>query len=313
MSAIVVSGVLVWSEVILQADTLTFDNGSTLLLAPSQDKGGPLPTTLTIITNEIILQGNATITYSFDGAPGPAYDPGTPARPQTGTALNGIDGASMSGTGSFPQAANGGDGGPGMTGQAGNAGIDAPELQIFVGAVKQASPGGLTIDFKGQDGGKAGDGGNGGKGGNGQTGSPSTTSSSWYDNSKCTQMAGKGGNGGAGGDAGYPGKGGYGGNGGIVNVFTLAPSLSTVQSWNYIVSGGKGAPPGNPGTPGTGGSGGAQGSVNSPCPSTPGFDGSDGASGQTMAQIDPTWPADYSGSDGLPGYAAQYKMTAVPS
>jgi hypothetical protein len=32
-----------------------------------------------------------------------------------------------------------------------------------------------------------------------------------------------------------------------------------------------------------------------------------------MAQIDPTWPVDYSGPDGLAGYAAQYPVTAVPS
>ena len=116
-----------------------------------------------------------------------------------------------------------------MTGAKGIAGIDAPEIQIFVGLVKQMPSAMLTINVKGQDGGSGGNAGSGGKGGDGQEGSPSTTSSSWYDNSQCTQGAGKGGNGGAGGDAGFPGRGGAGGNGGIVNVFTLAPSLPIVQ------------------------------------------------------------------------------------
>ena len=251
MSAVTVTGVMIYSEVILQATTLTFNSGSTLLLAPSPQKGGGPPTTLTIIANEIDINGPASIIYSFDGAPAPAYDPGTPKPPQTGTAAGGGPGFSASGTGPFPQAANGGDGGPGMTGAKGIAGIDAPEIQIFVGLVKQMPSAMLTINVKGQDGGSGGNAGSGGKGGDGQEGSPSTTSSSWYDNSQCTQGAGKGGNGGAGGDAGFPGRGGAGGNGGIVNVFTLAPSLPIVQGWTYIVGPGKGGAPGNPGQPGT--------------------------------------------------------------
>ena len=122
-------------------------------------KGRRAPTTLTIIANEININGPATIIYSFDGAPGPAYDPGTPKPPQTGTAANGGDGFSASGTGPFPQAANGSDGGPGMTGAKGIAGVDAPEIQIFVGLVKQMTSGKLTINVKGQDGGRGGNGG----------------------------------------------------------------------------------------------------------------------------------------------------------
>src|ERR1022692_1199806 len=144
MSAYVVNGVQIYSEVILQADTITFNSGSTLLLAPSQEKGGGLPTTLTIIANQIVIADTAKITYDFDGAPGPAFDPGTPAPPQMSTAPNGFDGSASRGTGTFPQADNGGDGGPGMTGQKGVSGINAPELQIFVGLVKQTSAGALT-------------------------------------------------------------------------------------------------------------------------------------------------------------------------
>jgi hypothetical protein len=313
MSNYTVSGVQVYSDVVLQADVLTFDTKSTLLLAPSPEKGGGPPTTLTIIANQIIIADTATITYSFDGAGAPGYDPGTPAKPQTSTAANGFGGASISGVGPFPQAANGEDGGPGMTGEKGISGVNAPEIQIFFGMVKQSSSGGLTVNVKGQDGGRGGNGGNGGPGGGGQQGSASTTSSSWYDNSQCTQGAGKGGNGGQGGDAGYPGMGGAGGSGGIVNVFTLNASLPLVQGWNYIVLGGMGAPPGNPGQPGPGGSGGPMGAQNSPCPATPGFDGSQGPDGQSMNTIDPTWHADYTGSDGQPGYAAQYQIKTVPS
>jgi hypothetical protein len=313
VSAVTVTGVMVYSEVILQATTLTFNSGSTLLLAPSASRGGGPPTTLTIIANEIDINGPATIIYNFDGAPAPAYDPGTPKPPQMGTAANGSDGFSASGTGSFPQAANGGDGGPGMTGAKGIAGVDAPEIQIFVGLVKQMPSAMLTINVKGQDGGSGGSGGSGGKGGNGQEGSPSTTSSSWYDNSQCTQGAGKGGNGGAGGDAGFPGRGGAGGNGGIVNVFTLAPSLPIVQAWTYIVAPGKGGAPGNPGKPGNGGTGGPAGAVNSPCPPVPGFGGSNGPNGQAMSTVDPTWFTDYAGQNGQPGYSAQYQIKQVPS
>ncbi|MGA2666146.1 MAG: hypothetical protein ABSF83_14495, partial [Nitrososphaerales archaeon] len=154
-----VSGVQIYSDVILQATTLTFDDNSVLLLAPSPEKGGPPPTTLTIMAQEIVLQGTATITYSFDGAPGPGYDPGTPAPPRATTAGNGFGGGSTPGVGGFPQAANGGDGGPGGPGEAGIAGIDAPELQIFAGVVTQPGSGGLTVNFKGQDGGRGGNGG----------------------------------------------------------------------------------------------------------------------------------------------------------
>ena len=94
MSAVTVTGVMIYSEVILQATTLTFNSGSTLLLAPSPQKGGEPPTTLTIIANEIDINGPASIIYSFDGAPAPAYDPGTPKPPQTGTAAGGRDLAS---------------------------------------------------------------------------------------------------------------------------------------------------------------------------------------------------------------------------
>ena len=313
MTNYTVSGVQIYSDVILQADILTFDSKSTLLLAPSTQKAGGPPTTLTIIANEIIIADTATITYSFDGAPGPGFDPGTPAAPQTGTAATGGGGSSSPGVGSFPQADNGGNGGPGMTGQKGTHGIDAPELQIFVGVVKQMNTGALTVNFKGQDGGRGGNGGNGGPAGNGQQGSASTTSSSWYDNSKCTQGAGKGGNGGAGGDAGYPGNGGAGGNGGIVNVFALSASLPLVQGWNYITGGGSGGKHGKPGQPGKGGAGGSMGAQNSPCPVTPGFNGTQGADGQSMDTIDPTWPADYGGTDGLAGYSAQYQIKGVPS
>ena len=149
MSNYTVSGVQVYSDVILQANRLTFDTMSTLLLASEPQKGGGPPTTLTIIANEIIITDTATITYSFDGVPGPGFDPGTPAPPQTGTGANGGGGSSISGTGPYPQAANGGDGGPGVAGKKGTAGVNAPELQIFVGLVKQKNPGVFDGELQG--------------------------------------------------------------------------------------------------------------------------------------------------------------------
>ena len=71
MSAVTVSGIMVYSQVILQATTLTFDSGSTLLLAPTQDKGGGPPTTLTIIANEIdITLSNSKVTAAAWILPG---------------------------------------------------------------------------------------------------------------------------------------------------------------------------------------------------------------------------------------------------
>jgi hypothetical protein len=304
-----VAGTVRYSQVILKTGVLKFESNSQLVLAPNQEKGG-IPTTLTIIADTIQIVDHAEITYDLDGRPG--LDPETPAPPQMGAAANGFDGFSVPGEGSYPQASNGGDGGPGMTGQAGIAGIEAPELQIFAGTIKQSFPDAITVDFKGQDGGRGGDGGKGGKGGDGQKGAASQASDSWDDGDSCDREPGKGGNGGKGGDAGYPGRGGKGGSGGIVKVFVLQPSLASVKTWNYIVDGGKGAPSGNPGSEGGGGKGGPQGDQNDPCPARAEYAGSDGPSGQSMNQADPNWMTDYAGKDGAKGDAEWFVLSKVP-
>jgi hypothetical protein len=310
MSVFNVVGVVRYGQVILQADTVNFASNSKLVLAPSEKNMVP-PKSLTIIANTINITDHAEITYDFDGLPG--FDPDTPAPPQAATVANGSDGGSISGEGNYPQASNGGNGQPGKTGIKGIAGQDAPELEIFVGKVVQINPDAITVNFKGQDGGKGGTGGNGGKGGDGQKGAASQTSDSWYDGDQCDREPGRGGNGGRGGDAGYPGRGGQGGNGGIVKVFALKASLPAVQGWKYIVNGGKGASPGDPGKEGAGGAGGPQGTKNDPCPSRPEYRGTDGPAGQSMNDADPNWQTTYKGKDGLDGDVGTYELTGVPN
>lgn len=310
MSVFDISGVVRYGQVVLQAGTVRFESNSKLVLAPSEKNMTP-PTTLTIIADVIEIVDHAEITYDLDGLPG--LDPDTPAPDQMSTAPNGANGGSSSGEGSYPQADNGGNGQPGKTGQQGIAGINAPELEIFVGQVNQVNPDAITVNFKGQDGGKGGRGGNGGKGGDGQKGAASQTSDSWYDGDECNREPGRGGNGGKGGDAGYPGRGGAGGNGGVIKVFAKKPSLPSVQTWKYIVSGGKGGPAGDPGQRGAGGAGGPQGDQNDPCPARSEYHGTDGPPGQSMTDIDEIWSVDYKGKDGQDGDVGTYELTGVPS
>ena len=305
-----VAGVVKYGQVILQAGKITFESNSKLVLAPLE-KNMVAPTTLTIIADTISIVDRAEITYDLDGLPG--FDPDTPAPPQTSIAANGFNGGSSPGEGSYPQANSGGDGGPGHTGQKGIAGINAPELQIFVGRVEQVNSDAIKVNFKGQDGGKGGKGGTGGNGGKGQKGAASQTSDSWYDGDECTREPGRGGNGGKGGDAGYPGQGGAGGNGGIVKVFVKKDYLPAVQGWNYVISGGKGGPSGAPGQKGKGGKGGSQGDQNDPCPARPEYHGTDGPDGRLMDDMDPDWHVNYAGKDGLDGDVGTYELTEVPS
>ena len=311
MTVYTVSGVVRYGQVILQADTVKFESMSKLVLAPSEKNMANPPNTLTIIAGEIIVADHAEITYDLDGLQG--LDPDTPAPATMNTAPNGGDGGSSSGEGPYPQANNGGDGQPGKTGQKGVAGINAPELEIFVGKVSQSFPDAIFVDFKGQDGGRGGRGGNGGDGGTGQKGAASQTSDSWYDGDQCDREPGKGGNGGKGGDAGFPGRGGRGGNGGIVKVFALKQTLPLVQTWKYVVNGGKGAPPGDPGAPGSGGAGGPQGDQNDPCPARDEYAGTGGPSGLSMDDADPNWGTDYKGSDGLDGDVGTNEISGLPS
>jgi hypothetical protein len=310
MSTFTVTGVLRYSDAILQADSVRFESNSTLVLAPTE-KNPNASTTLVIIAGEIVIKDHAIITYDLDGLPG--LDPNTPAPPRMSTASNGFNGGSSSGEGSYPQANNGGNGGAGHTGEQGIAGINAPELEIFVGKITQAFPDAITVKFQGQDGGQGGKGGNGGMGGNGQKGAASQASDSWYDGDQCDREPGRGGNGGRGGDAGYPGLGGPGGNGGIVKVFALKPILPLVQNWKYIVDGGKGADPGDAGQEGSGGAGGPQGDHNDPCPTKPEYAGTNGPPGQSMNDIDNNWHTDYKGADGLKGDVGQYEIDLVPN
>jgi len=287
---------------------LVFKTNSKLVLTPDKERH-TIPTTLTIIAKKIQIADTAEITYDLDGLPG--FDPDTPAPPQMTSVSNGANGGSSPGEGSYPLANNGGDGSPGQTGKKGIAGIHAPELEIFVGDIIQNNPNALTINFKGQDGGKGGKGGDGGNGGNGQKGAASTASDSWYDGDECTREPGRGGNGGKGGDAGYPGKGGAGGNGSIINVF--AKTIASVQGWTYIFKGGAGGPSGDPGKKGNPGAGGAQGDRNEPCPTRSEYHGTDGPPGRSMNEIDPNWQTDFKGEDGSDGYSGIYELAGVPS
>ncbi len=310
MSVFDVIGIVKYGNATLQAGTVKFEKNSKLVLAPVEKNMTPSKS-LTIIADRIEVVDRAEITYDFDGLPG--FDPDTPAPPQTGTVPNGANGSSSPGEGAYPQASDGGFGHPGPTGLKGKNGVDAPELQIFVGDVSQIHSDAITVNFKGQDGGKGGRGGDGGKGGDGQKGAASQTSDSWYDGDQCDREPGKGGNGGRGGDAGFPGRGGAGGNGGIIKVFAKSGSLPAVQGWKYIVKGGSGADPGDPGKQGAGGKGGQQGTKNDPCPSRPEYHGTDGPDGQSMDDVDPNWQKTYKGKDGLDGESNTYELSGVPS
>ncbi|MDA4117336.1 MAG: hypothetical protein OK455_03225 [Thaumarchaeota archaeon] len=318
MVTFTVTGERRYSDAVLKADILKFDSGARLVLAPTGDqtKNPTCSTTLVIIAGEIDIADHAVITYDLDGLPGDppelVYDPDTPAPPNMTTAPNGFNGGSSPGEGPYSQANNGGDAAPGQPGQPGTSGINAPELEIFVGKVNQSFKDAITVNFKGQDGGKGGKGGNGGKGGDGQKGAASQASDSWYDGDNCDREPGRGGNGGKGGDAGFPGHGGAGGNGGIIKVFALHQTLPQVQTWIYINKGGKGAPPGDPGAPGAGGAGGPQGDQNDPCPSRPEYAGTNGPDGQKMDNIDNNWPTHYAGKDGVDGDLGEFEITAVP-
>lgn len=318
MVTFTVTGEKRYSDPILKADILKFNSNSRLVLAPTQDSKGPTANTLVIIAGEIDIADRATITWDLDGLPGDppelVYDPDTPAPPTLSVAPNGPDGFSIPGDGPNPQAANGGDGGPGQTGAQGISGLDAPELEIFVGKVQQIHADAITVNFKGQDGGQGGKGGNGGKGGDGQKGSASKASDSWYDGDQCDQEPGRGGNGGKGGTAGYPGHGGAGGNGGVIKVFAMkGGTLALVQGWKYISGGGKGAPPGDAGKKGTGGAGGPQGDQNDPCPARPEYAGTPGPDGQSMDDIDMNWHTDYAGPDGQDGDVGTYEIDQMPA
>ncbi len=316
MSVYTVSGVVRYDDVVLQTGTLEFKTNSKLVLAPvvklSEQIGASpnTPRTLTIIADKITIDDHAEITYDLDGLPG--YDPDTPAPPQGGTVPNGGNGSSISGDGAYPQASSGGDGKPGTTGLRGNAGIDAPTLEIFANDVSQSFADAITVNFKGQDGGKGGRGGDGGSGGNGQQGAASTTDDSWYNGDECTREPGRGGNGGMGGDEGLPGEGGAGGNGGNIKVFVKSSSLAAVNGWIYIVKGGIGGDAGHPSTRGSGGIGGAQGKHNDPCPERSEYRGSDGAPGRSILEMDPDWVTNFKGADGVEGEWATYELNSAP-
>jgi hypothetical protein len=309
-----ITGELRYAESVLETDILKFESGSKLVLAPAvvDDKPVEALRTLTILADAIVIDGSAEITYDLDGDG--HLDPDTTPPDTKGAPAPSSDGGSIPGVGSYPHAVDGGHGQPGRTGERGIAGRDAPELEIFVGKVDSRN---MTVNFKGQDGGKGGGGGNGGRGGDGQKGAASKTGGSWLGDD-CIQEPGRGGNGGKGGDAGDPGRGGYGGNGGIVRVFTSKGSLAFVNStatqkgWTVIVSGGGGGIAGDPGNPGGGGKGGAQGDSNDPCPKRDEYHGSDGPDGRTMDVIDPDWKKNFKGVDGLNGDWEAHELSGMP-
>lgn len=302
-----------YDEVVLRSDTIKFDSDSKLILAPVEEAPTGAPRTLTIIANSIEITDQAEITYDLDGDGN--IDADTPAPDRTGKAPNGSSGApnytpshpNWEAT-SHPHAENGGQGTPGQRGERGIDGTHAPTLEIWV---KDVSAGSMTINFRGQDGGRGGDGGDGGDGGGGQKGATSRMDDAWYDGEECTREPGHGGKGGRGGDAGYPGCGGQGGNGGIVKVFTRLISIPRVQSWTYIVEGGKGGDAGLPGSPGTGGPGGPQGDRVDPCPSRPEYHGSAGLDGRPMDDIDPEWESNLRGEDGADGEYGVHQIVPI--
>ncbi len=317
MVTITITGEKRWSDALLKADILKFESKSRLVLAPTGDtKVSGCSTTLVIMAGEIDIVDHAVITWDLDGSPGDppelVYDPDTPAPNNMSVAAPGFNGTSFPGEGPWSQANPGGNAGAGHTGAKGTSGLNAPELQIFVGKVNQAFNDAITVNFKGQDGGRGGTGGKGGTGGNGQKGGASQAGDSWYDGDQCNREPGRGGNGGKGGNAGFPGLGGAGGNGGIIKVFATQQALGSVQTWNYIKKPGKGAPPGVPGQKGPGGAGGPQGDQNDPCPSRPEYAGTNGPAGLTMDQIDPNWNMNYAGKDGVEGDLSLDTIDVVP-
>jgi hypothetical protein len=210
---------------LIGARKIVFRSGSKLVLSTKSAEP------VTIVAEEIIVEGGATVTWNSIGSV-------ESVPPPRGKAPDGS-----------PGRADGANGGSGLEGESGNPGYrgqSAPSINIYA---TRLVGGELTIDVRGQGGGKGGRGQDGGDGGAGAKGAPA--SSSMFD---CRRGPGKGGDGGKAGNAGRGGTGGAGGNGGNVTVFTPdgdAKGIITV----FAIGGapGEGGEPGQPGKPGIAG------------------------------------------------------------
>jgi|GEM_PF-5827380 len=168
---------------------------------------------------------------------------------------------------------NGGPGGSGAAGRRGSAGESAPNILIV--SKSAPAPGGIVIDFRGQNGGKGGVGQKGGRGGKGGSGRPASQTLF-----NCSRGAGDGGTGGAGGRGGNGGPGGAGGRGGQVSFFTVAGNLPALsQRFTVHNSGGTGGDGGAAGAGGEGGDGGPGGQEQRPLCRGNGSQGRKGANG----------------------------------
>lgn len=255
---VVVSGRQFYDSYFLGADSLVFEPGAELVFS---DKATKLRNNLIVAVRTIVMKDQSKpgrITWARGEGP-------DGASPASGQAARGADG---NGDG-----ASGAPGYPGGTGLTGPAGRVAPNLTLFVAALKGAPP---VIDLRGQQGGKGGTGQQGGDGGAGQHGSPA--SASLLD---CKSGAGYGGNGGTGGQGGTGGTGGTGGAGGTLTLVSMPASFPTLlQLVRAEIGGGDGGAPGEAGPGGAGGRGGQQGAKSLPyCKDEPGRRGNDAGAG----------------------------------
>jgi hypothetical protein len=307
-----------------------------LVIKPKQ--GAPLgaPRMLKIITDVISMTlggGVGEITYNLDGDYFPAYqlplgnsglDPETSAKngddgqpnfnqgpipPADVASPNFFDPIDPLNTtaGAFPKARDGGNGAAGGRGGKGVNGAHAPMVEIWL---KQID-GDLTIDLRGQTGGKGGKGGNGQFGGQGEDGSNAVpgTEESWIGvpNPVCIQQAGLPGDGGKGGNAGCGGDGGDGGNGGTVKIFnTSGVNLAKIHPH---LQKGVGGPVGDSGNPGKGGPAGDSGLQIPPCkPALSSQNGADGSRCISEGRKSVSQP----GADGVDGQYFTRTVSNIP-
>lgn len=217
------------------------DGSAGCLLTQPGEAEWDMPLTRNLITHEY------TIDAANPGAP-PASPP--PKNPNYDNNVYAND----------PNAARDGQKGTkGATGKKGNKGRDVPNLKVYFGAlvvrdIGLFNPGSLTIDFRGQAGGKGGKGQDGSEGGDGEKGRHGSYEDPWNASPRCTRQPGPGGHGGDGGKGGDGGDGGDGGKGAGVEVYI--PSDQEAQFKDRVCidnSGGKGGEGGDGGVGGYGG------------------------------------------------------------
>ena len=267
----VVQGVKRFDGWFLKANRLVFEPGSQLIFSQeAQNRRN----SFFVVAREIVIKDQNSpglITWERGSSPVVSDNPG------------------QAGTGAHAQNDDlpGGPGNPGQPGQPGHSGKDAPNLTVFVLSPPTSA---LTIDFKGQDGGKGGKGQKGGDGGNGAKGHPASAALVG-----CKRGAGNGGDGGSGGSGGIGGVGGRGGTGGSVMLVSLADRLPTItQHFRVLVTGGDGGVGGDGGNGGNGGQGGSGGQEARPNCVGDGSSGNPGAQG-------PNGPEGPKGIAGLEG------------